>query len=184
MDVPQSFDESATPIDHGPIAAGSGWVLVPKCAMTPQEHDQWCWASVCQSVHRTHELEVSQCEIARDVLGGAICNQQCDDEVCNHFARLSSALDRRGLLANKIDDQVDFQTVKSEINPTASRVICCPIDRGSIGHAIVICGFHDKTQRIAIFDPLLDSGPHAHDFAKFQQEYAEGGTWTITCLTQ
>lgn len=186
MEIPHSFKESATPIAGGEIAAGPGWVLVESCRMTPQEKTEWCWSSVCQAVERTHNREFTQCVIAGDVLGTGVCNGQCDDEDCNRSVLLSRALSNHAHahLRQRIDGQITFETVKTEIKPPSGRVICCPIDRGGNAHAVIICGFHDATKRIAIFDPLLDSGPHPHDFAAFKHEYSEGGKWTVTCLTK
>jgi hypothetical protein len=182
MQIPQSFQDSVTAIADE-IAAGPGWVLISTCRMTKQEHDNWCWASVCQAVDRSHGREFTQCDIAHSVLPTA-CSGQCDDDDCDQPVVLSDALLRRARLRQRIDGQITFEAVKAEIRPPASKVICCPIDRDAGAHALIICGFHEATKRIAIFDPLLDSGPHSHDFAAFTQEYSEGGKWTLTCLTR
>src|SRR5437879_6605632 len=104
-----------------------------------QRQDKWCWAAVSVSVDHYFfpGSTSSQCQIARNVLGGLPC---CSDPAgCNTPARLQPALDAVGRLRGTLPRRLQFDEIQQEID--ARRPVCVRVGwDGGGGHFVVVSG--------------------------------------------
>jgi hypothetical protein len=188
MRVPEAF-AAAEPLSPmlGIIAfdvLGAGWTIIERCTVTKQEKSEWCWASVTQAVDRFYRGgQRSQCDFARGLLGTGSCGSNCTSKTCNSAQPLEHALDLSRLLREPPVGLVDFTDIRREI--TAQAPVCVHIDRAK-GHFLVIVGFAESPNRLAILDPDRNTpgSPQSEGFESFRDfGYSLGGSWDDTYLT-
>jgi Papain-like cysteine protease AvrRpt2 len=150
-----------------------------------QGADQWCWAAVTVSValHYDPATSVTQCQLAKLVIGANGC---CDDptsDACNQQADLELALDRTQHLRQGPIDPLDFGALMREI--TARRLVCCRIETDGVGHFVVIsgCSEAEGSQSVDVHDPQgLQIATYSYE--TLLTNYLGAGRWTHAYLTE
>jgi hypothetical protein len=156
--------------------------------METQEHADWCWAAVCQSVTRYFSGTVTkQCEIANVVLK---TTQSCDQPLpagLDTAAHLETGLYNLGVLRQaKAGVALSFEEIHAEIMgkslPVCARIGWHGQNRG---HFVVVFGCPvtaSGEQWVDIADPFYGYSTMPYD--QFVNSYLHAGEWTDTYLVK
>jgi hypothetical protein len=157
--------------------------MAQRFELETQEKREWCWASVSAGVHGyfSGQAGVTQCEVARRLLGKDCCN---DPDSCDSPQRLEAALEAIGTKVQVHPSRLDFEHLKLEID--AGRPVCARIgwfDGG--GHFVVLYGYReskDGDRQVLVSDPLFPDS--IVDYEEFVSAYQSAGHWAGTILLQ
>jgi Papain-like cysteine protease AvrRpt2 len=152
--------------------------------MEPQEHPDWCWAAVCQSIECYFSGSLpKQCEIADTVLG----KKNCCTEPLDTAAHLEVGLKRLGALQETMPgvalsfNEIYTQIVRNSL-PVCVRIGWHGQNRG---HFVVIWGCPvtaSGEQWLQVADPFY--GYSIMRYEEFVHSYLHAGEWTDTFLVK
>jgi hypothetical protein len=155
-----------------------------------QEESEWCWAAVAQSVERFFDpnAELTQCQIANNVIVRRNC---CGDPVpdsCNVPQRLTDALGNRGIDRLQKDGALSrplsFGELQQQLD--AHRPVCVRIEwDGGGGHAVVVTGYQllsSGARLVDVADPLYPDC--TVDYEELANAYQGDGRWTDSFLVK
>jgi hypothetical protein len=156
--------------------------------MNIQEHPDWCWAAVGQSIRRYFSgSRMEQCEIANEVLRQTDCCKRPLPSNLDTTAHLEAVLSRLGVLQEtKTGVVLSFDDIHAQI--VGKRLpICVRIGwhGQNRGHFVVVWGCPVTAtgeQWVDIADPFY--GYSAMPYDHFVHSYLHAGEWTDTFLVK
>lgn len=172
-----------------------------------QEHPNWCWAATTVAIAHFYNPptdpkdEIKQCDVVNRRLKRCDCCVDQKDDLpwqCNVQSGLTLPLFEEGHHVVTYANQLDFETIESEVNQ--DRPVCCRVvwEEGfGEGHFVVIVGvIRDEDEHFT--DVVVEDSIHrrsVHTYEAFRRFYrvpvqtdvgddpAEG-LWTHSYFTQ
>ncbi len=151
--------------------------------MQTQQQSQWCWAAVAASVSAFFNPSATwtQCGIVNAEFGRTDCCVNGSSANCNQPWSIRSGLQRTGNFRSMSLGAGTMTDVSQDVD--IGRPLCVRIGwSGGGGHAVVIDGYHEGLDMVAVDDPW--SGASDVSLATFQTAYRGWGSWTHSYRVQ
>lgn len=153
--------------------------------LIPQEQREWCWAACLHMVMKFVDSSdtATQCTLASNAFGVAGCCTNPNSPICNKPLPVPNVVaewSRYTFQSVFNNYAIEFTTIVNEIN--GNRPIEVGLKwQGPGGHAILIIGYDESTQKVLICNPQGDGYRGYIDYAELLNAFGQGQwqwTWT------